>query len=118
MNTSKIKKLTKYFTDKKNEILASVNKASMQEDLDICGDEIDAAQGQVIFDIAEALNGRDKNTIKRIDIALRKIEKGTFGLCEDCGEPISEKRLMAIPDCSFCISCAEHIEAERKQFVR
>lgn len=116
MNTTKIKKFSKLFLQKKEQILASVKNTSLQEDLDICGDETDAAQGKAIFDMVDALTARDKSAIIRIDNALRKIEKGTFGICEECCEPISEKRLMAIPDCPSCISCAELAEATRKQY--
>ena len=118
MNATKIKKFNRLFLQRKAEILANVKKTSLQEDLDISGDEIDAAQGKAIFDMVDALTNRDKDSIRKIDNALRKIEKGTFGICEECEEPISEKRLLAIPDCASCISCAELAEATRRQFGR
>jgi len=40
-----------------------------------------------------------------IDIALRKIRKGTYGICESCGKKISEKRLRVLPTARFCLKC-------------
>ena len=41
------------------------------------------------------------------DEALMRIEKGSFGICKDCGEPIAEARLNAIPWTRVCITCKE-----------
>ena len=43
--------------------------------------------------------------------ALLRIDKGTFGLCRDCGEPIAEARLNAIPWTRVCITCKEKQKA-------
>jgi len=51
--------------------------------------------------------------IVRIDIALRNIENGTFGICGECGEPISPKRLDAMPWTSYCLHCQEQHERAR-----
>lgn len=49
--------------------------------------------------------------IVRIDYALKRIEDGQYGLCTNCGCTIGEKRLEALPETPFCVSCAAHIEA-------
>lgn len=43
--------------------------------------------------------------IEEIDRALEKMEKGTYGLCEHCGNPIAEARLEALPFAALCVSC-------------
>jgi len=50
--------------------------------------------------------------INEIDAALDKIEDKTFGICERCSKPISEKRLVAIPYARLCIDCKEKEEIE------
>ncbi|MEB2362738.1 MAG: TraR/DksA family transcriptional regulator [Bryobacteraceae bacterium] len=45
--------------------------------------------------------------LKLIDAALRRLDEGTFGKCEDCGRPIALKRLEAIPWASRCVPCQE-----------
>ena len=53
-----------------------------------------------------ALDNEARVTIQQIDNALLRISKGTYGVCEKCGEPISEARLEALPYATLCIDCA------------
>ena len=48
-------------------------------------------------------------------MALQKIEQGSFGLCERCGEKISKKRLEAVPYARYCINCKAEMEKIREQ---
>ncbi len=50
-----------------------------------------------------------ENTLRDIRKALDAIDKGTYGICKYCGNPISEKRLLARPVSSSCIECKEHL---------
>jgi DnaK suppressor protein len=51
-----------------------------------------------------------KQTLAKIDEALRKLEEGTYGICEDCGSEISEERLKVIPFAIYCVECMERRE--------
>jgi DnaK suppressor protein len=51
--------------------------------------------------------------LNRINIALRRIDSGLFGVCSECGEPINLKRLEAMPWTTYCLRCQE--EQERGQ---
>jgi DnaK suppressor protein len=51
-----------------------------------------------------------KDTLNKIDEALRKIDDGTYGLCEDCGSEISKERLRVIPFAVLCVECKEQRE--------
>jgi DnaK suppressor protein len=53
--------------------------------------------------------------ITKITEALERIEEGTFGICERCGEPISEKRLEARPVTTLCIKCKQEQEDLEKR---
>jgi DnaK suppressor protein len=46
--------------------------------------------------------------LERTERALAKLDEGTYGLCDRCGQPIAEKRLRAMPDVVLCIDCARH----------
>lgn len=48
---------------------------------------------------------RDGRLLYHIDRTLERIEKGTFGLCQSCNNPIDRKRLMAVPHARLCIQC-------------
>jgi RNA polymerase-binding protein DksA len=52
------------------------------------------------------LDGEGKEEIRRIDKALMRLESGTYGYCESCGEKIAENRLEALPYTDKCIDCA------------
>jgi DnaK suppressor protein len=45
--------------------------------------------------------------LRELEAAVRRLDGGSFGLCEGCGEPISEMRLNAVPWAKFCIPCYE-----------
>ena len=62
------------------------------------------------------LRGREKTFLQKIDHALEKIEEGTFGLCEQCGELISLKRLEARLETTLCIRCKEDQERIEKAY--
>jgi RNA polymerase-binding transcription factor len=53
-----------------------------------------------------ALRDRSKAELERVDAALRKLDEGTYGTCESCGNPIAPERLEAIPWAPLCIDCA------------
>ncbi len=53
----------------------------------------------------EVLRGRSEQHLGLIETALRKIDAGTFGLCEICGKPIAPERLEALPWATDCVSC-------------
>jgi DnaK suppressor protein len=60
------------------------------------------------------IRDREHKLIKKVKKALIRIEKGTFGTCESCGEPISMKRLKARPVTTQCIECKTKEEAQEK----
>jgi len=59
------------------------------------------------------LRDRDRKLIDKIKAALERIDQGTFGVCEDCGQSIEEKRLQVRPVTSQCIECKE--DQERRE---
>ena len=57
---------------------------------------------------------RERRLIAKIQEALKRIDNGAYGICEICGEEISEKRLEARPVTTSCIKCKEEEEAQEK----
>ncbi|HUP63838.1 MAG TPA: TraR/DksA C4-type zinc finger protein [Thermoanaerobaculia bacterium] len=49
--------------------------------------------------------------LMRVEAALQAIERGRYGVCRECGEPIGQKRLDALPEAPFCMPCQESFEA-------
>jgi DnaK suppressor protein len=71
------------------------------------GDLADQASGNNEVHIQLKLRQTDAKILTAIEEALGRIEKGSFGVCRDCGEPIAPARLNAIPWTRVCISCKE-----------
>src|SRR6187402_2286130 len=71
------------------------------------GDLADQASGNNEVHIALKLKQTDAKILQAIEEALVRMEKGTYGICRDCGEPIAPARLEAIPWTRVCISCKE-----------
>ena len=55
--------------------------------------------------IDEATVSMAARELADVSAALRRIENGTYGVCEECGEPIAEARLRALPATPFCTAC-------------
>jgi DnaK suppressor protein len=71
------------------------------------GDMADQASGNNEVHIQLKLKQTDAKILQAIEEALARIEKGTYGICRDCGEPIPKARLNAIPWTRVCITCKE-----------
>jgi len=71
------------------------------------GDMADQATGNNEVHIALKLKQTDAKILQAIEEALKRIEKGDYGICRDCGGPIAEARLNAIPWTRVCITCKE-----------
>lgn len=67
----------------------------------------DAATITVEREIENSLEESEKEKLRAIDDALTRIEQGTFGLCERCGNPIPEERLEARPYATMCVPCKQ-----------
>jgi DnaK suppressor protein len=68
------------------------------------GDDSDIVYEQErLLTVREELNSRRQ----RIEHALRRMDKGTWGICENCGQPIAPERLEALPFVTLCINCQE-----------
>ncbi len=60
------------------------------------------------------IRDRERKLIAKMREAIRRIDEGTFGVCDNCGGPISEKRLMARPVTTQCIDCKTKQEKMEK----
>lgn len=110
-----LKKIKSLLLSQRNEIL-NVSKTS--SDIDTDGDETDEIQANLIMELNSQLTHRNYEKLRKINEALKKIEDKIYGDCEDCGESISEKRLLLRPYSPTCIFCAEERELLDKQRKR
>jgi len=95
---------------KKGEIMDSGGMKPLQASMENNtrqGDMADQASGNNEVHIALKLKQTDAKILHAIEEALARIDKGTYGICRDCGEPSAEARLNAIPWTRVCIKCKE-----------
>ncbi|MCM2279691.1 MAG: TraR/DksA family transcriptional regulator [Oligoflexia bacterium] len=117
MNKERLKKFKKIFEAQRQTLL--FNDRVLREDFSVCGDdrfdEIDQATTDMEQSMRMRLRNRETLYIKKVEEALRRIEEGTFGECEECGEDIELRRLEARPTATLCVSCKE--DQERKEHL-
>jgi DnaK suppressor protein len=80
---------------------------------DVC-DEGDEATSAMDSGRKQQIYLKLKEELNEIEIALKKIEEGTYGICEMCEEPINKERLLVKPYAKYCIICREIMEKEGK----
>ena len=74
------------------------------------GDFYDHASSDRDRELALMLADREREKLTYVDDALKRIEMGTYGICESCDEDIDKERLMAMPFTKLCLSCQEDLE--------
>jgi DnaK suppressor protein len=70
----------------------------------------DHAQEEAVNDPMIAQDERSRHLIEEIQVALARLDEGTYGACERCGEPINPARLEALPTARRCVPCQEEVE--------
>ena len=81
---------------------------------EIFADPNDRASQESERNLELRIRERERKLILKMKEALRRIEDGTFGICEECEEPISLKRLKARPVTTLCIECKTREERRQK----
>ena len=104
----------------KTEIVRSNNEALYNSSLDdnsASADIVDQASSYTEKNVEMKAINRQIKLISKIDKAIKKIENGTYGFCEETGDPIGIKRLIARPVATLCITAQEKHEKEEKVYA-
>ena len=110
----------KKLTEWKREIVRTNNEALYNNSLDdnsTSADMVDQASSYTEKNVEMRAINRQIKLISKIDRALKKIKDGTYGYCEETGEPIGIKRLMARPIATLSIAAQEKHEKEEKVYA-
>jgi len=111
------KEVTKKLLDAKARILQEVSQKIKHESDSLkfeIGDIYDIASSERERELTLSLGDRDREKLSEIDEALERINDNTYGMCEECGEPIAEDRLRALPFTRVCVECQSKNEKELK----
>ncbi len=85
---------------------------AMNRERNVGRDSIDESMEEELFSTELRLRDREKWLLNKINSAIERLESGTIDECEECGEPIGAKRLLARPVTTLCIVCKEEREKE------
>ena len=119
MKKAELKRFKTILEEKRAAIIKNAEQTLDQDmtlDANDLPDEMDLASSEYLQSFTFRLRGREKTFLTKIDKALAKIEDGSFGTCESCGEEISAKRLEARPETTLCIRCKEDQERAERDY--
>ena len=118
------KKHKMFFKQKLMDWKVEINKSNNQvlyngeaDDNSTSADVVDQASSYTEKNVEMKTINRQIKLISKIDSAIKKIKDGTYGYCEETGEPIGIKRLIARPIATLCIAAQEKHEKEEKIYA-
>jgi DnaK suppressor protein len=100
----------KKLIQKMNDILEMFEKDEIEEigereSDNVIGDIVDRANSSYEMQVSDRLSEYEQQKLQEIKDALVRIDEGVYGKCVSCGQAISEKRLLAMPEAKMCVSC-------------
>ena len=107
-------------TEWKKDLVRTNNEALYNSSLDdnsTSADIVDQASSYTEKNVEMRAINRQVKLISKIDAAIKKIQEGTYGFCEETAEPIGLKRLMARPIANLCIAAQEKHEKDEKVYA-
>jgi len=115
LNKREKERYKKELLEKKKEInhhLSEFYTESKEVETGIAQDVVDRAESSYTKEFLLSLSNKERKQLSLINEALKRIEKGTYGICQRCTQEIGKKRLEAIPWTPYCINCQEKEEEE------
>jgi DnaK suppressor protein len=103
----------------RQELMLEVDRTveHMKDDTGNFADPADRATQEEGFSLELRARDRERNLIKKIEEALRRVDEGDYGYCEACGVEIGYKRLEARPTATLCIDCKTVDEIRERQLA-
>ena len=116
MDESKIQEFRSLLEEQREELLSEAGRtvAGMTDSKENFPDPTDRAALESDRNFLLRIRDRERKLINKINEALERIEDGSYGICDSCGEDISEERLLARPVTTLCIDCKKRQEAQEK----
>jgi DnaK suppressor protein len=103
--------IRKQLLEMRDDLMKTVRKQQISESaMQDTGDSVDEASRSIEKELLFELSDNERVNLDQIEAALRKIDKGTYGLCESCRKVISKPRLNALPFARYCSDCQSSSE--------
>jgi DnaK suppressor protein len=113
--TASYKKILEMKAEEVRRSMSAQKAAQVVARLDVPSDEGDLSQQHHEEWIFLNRNTIDMKLLREVSDALHRIDNGQYGICLECEEPISQKRLDAVPWARYCVTCQESIASRIAQ---
>ena len=119
MSEAQLAHFTRLLEDWKNEILTDSDrtKEHLRDERAPTADLNDRATQEEEFSLELRTRDRERKLLGKIQATIRLIDEGEYGYCQDTGEPIGLKRLLARPTATLSVEAQERRERMKKQFA-
>ncbi|HEY0078567.1 MAG TPA: TraR/DksA family transcriptional regulator [Pyrinomonadaceae bacterium] len=110
MDKRKLKSYRDRLLERREGLFSQVTEAelsSRERDAEATQDPADMAANAYTKELLISMSANDRRLLELIDEALQRVEKGEYGECVNCGEPVQEKRLDAVPWARYCLRCQD-----------
>ena len=110
MDKRKMKAYRDKLLARRESLFSQVTEAEMssrERDLEATQDPADMAANAYTKELLISMSANDWKLLQLIDEALERVERGEYGECVNCGEPLTEKRLDAVPWARYCLKCQD-----------
>ena len=116
MNKKKQEEFRKRLLEELSRLIQDASKTlnGMSHEKALVPDPTDRASLEADRNFLLRIRDRERRLILKIREALNRIDESTFGVCQQCGEEISESRLLARPVATLCVNCKELQERKEK----
>ncbi len=118
LGKEKIETYRKTLTLRRNALAEDLRQATVQliNDESYYTDAVDQAAADTDKNFTLQMKNRDRDVLWQIDEAIKRLDDGSFGECDRCGDLISEGRIEAFPFTTLCIDCKAELESEEHRF--
>src|SRR5438093_10712522 len=110
MEKRKVRVFRDKLLDRRESLVGQVQQAELytrERDAEATQDPADMAANAYTKELLVSMSANDRQLLESIDAALERIEEGKYGKCVNCGQPIQEKRLEAVPSARHCLLCQD-----------
>ena len=109
----RFEKVNKMLLEQRKELIQKIRSKKGDQELQ-SGDLIDIATDSLEHELNYIFEEREREKLQNIDEALRRIQDGSYGECDECGDDIELERLMALPFTRVCLDCKAKQERQKK----
>lgn len=120
MDAKRLSRFRQTLLLEKQRLVENSKNALKQElalSIDDLPDETDLAASEINQNLMFKLRDRERQMLAQIELAIIRMDEGSFGICLECEEPIEARRLEARPVSEYCLSCKERQEHKEKIYA-